>query len=69
MKLKFGKSIFMKSRMYPIKAIIKPISDYPIKFKVSKVPNISKLFEISCFNLDEFRKERNKNEIEKIELE
>lgn len=69
MKIKFGESIFMKSRMYPIKAIIKPISDYPIKFKISKVPNISKVFEISCFNLEEFRKEKNKNELEKVELE
>ena len=70
MKLKFGEAIFMKSRMYPVKATVKPISDYPIKFKMTKLPNKKKIFKISCFNLDEFRKEKTLKAVDnKIELE
>lgn len=70
MKLKFGDAIFMKSRINPIRAKVMPISDYPIKFKMSKLPNKPKIFEISCFNLDEYRKERIlKSATNKVELE
>lgn len=70
MKLKFGEAIFMKSRMHPIKSIVKPIGKYPIKIKMSKVPTKKKTIEIKCFNLDKFRKEQIMNKIEdKLELE
>lgn len=70
MKLKFGEAIFMKSRMHPIKAVVKPIGDYPIKFKMSKIPNKKKEFEIACFDLDKFRKEQTLAKMNnKVELE
>ena len=70
MKLKFGEAIFMKSRMHPVKAVVKPIGNYPIKFKMTKLPSKQKIFQISCFNLDEFRKEKTMKAINsKVELE
>lgn len=69
MKLKFGEAIFMKSRMYPIKSIVKPISEYSIKFKMSKVPNQKKDITIKCFDLDLFRKMKTIKSNNKIELE
>ncbi len=70
MKLKFGEAIFMKSRMYPVKAVVKPIADYPIRFKMTKLPEEKKEFEIACFDLDNFRRERMiRNINEKVELE
>lgn len=38
MRFKFGESIFMKTRMHPIKAHIVPISEYPIKIKNALFP-------------------------------
>ena len=52
MKLKFGDAIFMKSRMYPVKAEVKPIGDYPIKVKMAKLPNKKKEFTIEFFVLE-----------------
>ena len=70
MKLKFGEAIFMKSRMYPVKAKVTPIGDYPIKFKMSKLPNKKKEFVIECFDLDKFRKEKTIQKLDnKVELE
>ncbi len=69
MRFKFGDALFMKARMYPIKAKIKPISDYPIKIVMNKLPNKHKEFNIKCFDLDKFRKEKTINNINKIELE
>lgn len=70
MKLKFGEAIFMKSRMYPVRAKVMPIGDYPIKFKMTKLPSKQKIFEIACFNLDEFRKEKTLKAVNnKVELE
>lgn len=71
MKLNFGEAIFMKSRMHPVKAKVMPIGDYPIKFKMSKLPNKKKEFEISCFDLDKFRKEKTLKAMNdnKVELE
>jgi type IV secretion system protein VirD4 len=70
MKLKFGEAIFMKSRMHPVKAKVIPLSDYPINFKMSKLPSKKKEFEISCFDLDKFRKENAlKSMNNKVELE
>lgn len=69
MRFKFGESIFMRTRMHPIKAHIVPISDYPIKIKKCNVPNKSKKYDIVCFNLDEFRKEQTLNKNTQIELE
>ena len=57
MKLQFGEAIFMKSRTYPIRAKVLPIGDYPIDFKMSKIPSKARKFKIKCFDLDEFRKE------------
>lgn len=58
MKLKFGEAIFMKSSMHPVKAIVKPICDYPINFKMSKLPAKNKKNVISCFDLNKYREER-----------
>ena len=69
MRFKFGESIFMRTRMHPIKAHIVPISEYPIKIKKCIVPKKSKKYDIVCFNLDEYRKEQTLNKNTQIELE
>ena len=69
MRFKFGEAIFMGTRMYPIKAKIVPISEYPIKRKIIKLPNVSKEYQINCFSLDEYRKNKVINNMNKIELE
>lgn len=66
-KLKFDEKIFIKSKIYPVKSVIKLISEYPIHFKFSKIPNKKQEFNISCFNLDKFREK--KVHSNKIELE
>jgi hypothetical protein len=56
--------------MHPVKAKVIPLSDYPINFKMSKLPSKKKEFEISCFDLDKFRKENAlKSMNNKVELE
>lgn len=70
MRFRFGEAIFMKARMYPVKARVMPISNYPIKIKMSKVPNKKKDFTISCFDLDKFRKDKTLKDMNnKVELE
>ena len=56
MRFQFGEAIFMGTRMYPIKAKIKPIGDYPIKIEFANLPTKTKEYKIECFDLDEFRK-------------
>ncbi len=68
MRLNFGEAVFMKSRLHPIKATIEPIFKYPIKIKTSIIPNTSKKYNIECFNLDDFRKEKTINNMNKIDL-
>lgn len=67
MRFKFGEGLFMKTRKYPVKISIVPISDYPIKLKKAFLPNITRDSQIKCFDLDKFRKERINNQ--KIDLE
>ncbi len=55
MRLKFGEAIYISSRMYPIKAKVKTIYDYPIKIKKSVLPTEPKIAKIECFDLNEFR--------------
>jgi len=55
--------------MYPVKARIVPISKYPIKYKIVSLPNTPKEYMIECFNLDEFRKNKTINNMNKVELE
>ena len=62
MRLKIGEGIFITTREYPIKAKLLPISEYGIKIKMSNVPIEQKNFKIDCFNLDEFRKNKLKND-------
>ena len=69
MRFKFGEAIFMGTRMHPIKATIVPISKYPIKYKLATLSTIPREYQIECFNLDEFRKQKIKLQDEKIELE
>ena len=69
MRFKFGEAIFIGTRMHPIKATIVPISKYPIKYKLATLSTISREYQIECFNLDEFRKQKIKLQDEKIELE
>ena len=57
-RLKFGEAIFITTRMYPIKANIKPITEYPIKIEKSILPKRSNKYEIKCFDLNKYRKER-----------
>lgn len=51
MRFKFGETLFMKTRMYPIKCKIIPINKYPIKIKLAKIPTNINNNEIKCFNL------------------
>lgn len=69
MRFNFGQAIFIKTRMHPIKAIIKPIDNYNIKYKKIDLPTKSKKYKIDCFNLDEFRNTKALNSIDKVELE
>lgn len=70
MQFKFGEAIFMTTRYYPVRARITPIGNYPIEIKMAKLPTKKKEFEISCFDLDKFRKENAlKNMNDKVELE
>lgn len=55
--------------MHPIKAHIVPITDYPLKYKIVNLPNTPKKYKIECFNLDEFRKNKTINNMNKVELE
>lgn len=56
MRLKFGESIFMASRLHPIKGKVEPISNYPIKIKLANIPDKTKEYKINCFDLDKYRK-------------
>ena len=69
MRFKFGEAIFMGTRMHPVKANIIPIAKYPIKYKIENIPNTPKEYQIECFNLDEFRKNKTINNMNKVELE
>lgn len=70
MRFEFGEAIFMKARMHPVKARVKPIREYPINFEITNIPNTKKEIKISCFNLDEYRNKKIKNTSDnKIELE
>lgn len=70
MRFQFGEAIFMGTRMYPIKAKIKPIGEYPLKIKMSNLPSQPKNYKIECFNLDEFRNNRLINIMNnKVEIE
>lgn len=69
MRFKFGEAIFMGTRMHPVKATIVPIAKYPIKYKIVNLPNTPKEYQIECFNLDEFRKNKTINNMNKVELE
>jgi Type IV secretory pathway, VirD4 components len=65
MRFGFGESIFIKTRMHPIKAVILPIEAYDFNIKYSDVPKLSKERTIDIFDLDKYR-ERVKQE--RIEL-
>lgn len=70
MRFEFGEALFMKARMHPVKAKVKPIREYPIKFELSVLPNNKKEIKISCFSLNEYRNKKIKNTVgNKIELE
>lgn len=69
MRFKFGESVFMKTRMHPIKAHTLPITEYPFKIKKCNIPNKSKKYNIICFDLDKYRKEKLLNKNLQIELE
>lgn len=68
MRLKFGESIFIKTRMHPIKATIRPIMDYPINYSVSLLPNEKRRDKIKCFDLEKFRNRKQKKD-KRVELE
>ena len=68
-RLKFGEAIFMTTRMYPIKAVIKPITEYPIKIIKVTLPKEIRKYNIKCFDLNDYRKEKIKEkENNKIDL-
>ena len=69
MKFQFGEAIFMGTRMHPIKATIVPIAKYPLKYKIVNLPTTPKEYQIECFDLNEFRKNKVINNMNKVELE
>lgn len=69
MRFKFGDAIFISTRSFPIKSKIIPISQYPIKYKLSHLPTKAIVNKIECFNLDEFRKNKAITNMNKYELE
>ena len=60
MRFKFGEGIFLKTRMYPIRSVYKPISEYGIKIKYVSLPKRVRKHNIKCFDLDEYRKNKAK---------
>jgi len=56
MRFKFGESVFMKTRIYPIKAVSLSIDDYGFKLEYANLPKRKNNFKIDVFNLDEYRK-------------
>ena len=66
MRFKFGESIFLKTRMFPIRAVSPPIQDYGFKIKKSSLPTEHKEYKIDVFNLDEYRTRQIKNEIDDL---
>lgn len=70
MRFSFGEAIFMTTRMHPIKANILPISEYPIKYKITQLPSEHKEYKINCFDLNKYRKDKLLERMnKKIELE
>lgn len=63
MRLKFGEAIFMKQRMYPIKAHIKPISEYSLEYITSDLPIKKSKTKIQCFNLNKLREKKKITEL------
>lgn len=57
-RFKFGEALFMTTRMYLIHARIKPISEYPIKIEMAKLPNEKKEFDVKCLDLNKFKKRK-----------
>lgn len=68
MRFKLGEGIFMSTRKYPIKSKFVSITNYGFKINFSTIPNKPRDYVIDCFDLNEFRKEKSKQE-DKIELE
>lgn len=66
MRFEFGKVIFMRARMHPVKAKAKPIREYPINFRMSALPNDKRKTKISIFSLDDFRRKKVNNKIDLI---
>ena len=66
MRFKFGESIFIKTRMHPVKATSLQIDDYGFKVKHSKVPSKSRERVIDVFNLDEYRERIKKEKKESL---
>lgn len=66
MRFKYGESIFMKSRMYPVKAKSLPFDKYGFKIKYIPLPTEHKNYVIDVFNLDEYRKKNMKKEIDSL---
>ena len=66
MRFKYGESLFMKSRMHPIKAVSLPYNKYGFDIQVTEVPTKHQSYEVDVFNLDEYRKRKLEKEIEKL---
>ena len=64
MRFKYGESLFIKSRMHPIKATSLPFEQYGFKNKKVNLPSVHRNYSIDIFNLDEFRNKKLKMEID-----
>jgi type IV secretion system protein VirD4 len=68
MKFKFGEGLYLKGRMHPIKSKFKPIKEYGFNIKEVSLPKKEKEYQIECFNLDEYRKAKEKENEELVDI-
>ncbi len=66
MRFKYGESLFIKSRMLPLKATSLPFYKYGFKINKVSVPTIHHNYVIDVFNLDEYRERKLKQEIDNL---
>lgn len=62
MRFKFGESLFLKTRMNPVKSLSLPIEKYGFNIKYSKLPSEPRNYAIDIFNLDEYREAQTKEQ-------
>lgn len=66
MRFRYGDSLFIKSRMLPVKATALPFDKYGFDIKKTNIPSEHRDYTIDVFNLDEFRNNKLKKDIDSL---